>query len=703
MAALAPVKSSLPLLKASCNETELIDSLYQNLAQLIQKTGLSASQAENILHAKKVTHLVLPRGKSSVFESPFFGKIPREYQAHLLKILNLFPCSTHFDFFTIFHAKIFQGLNKLCEDLGETAELKRLVAEFAEVITFFYLRSECKHQIDHLVKNHPARTIEHIKILRLPLFSKNPQGIATDLIRIKEKISSLSFPLKEELMLDFDLFIWICSSISEKEITEFGFLQNLFAHRECTTQFRTFSDLLPIVEYYHTLLKHLTSPAKSKLLKERIPLSAKEYFQCFETILGVLKRLEGRAVFTKQDIKTIYLSISRVLIHTGAQFAEVSCFSDQMVTAVNQGKKTYLDSDLRNLEKSLAYFFFDKGWINFAKLMLDVIEFTNTYNFSGHFDRAFFLTIIMGLTKKDPCLKVADPNFEILNTFFSEAARLKLYKADLNTERGLINNLLIGHFEETSLEELEALLQKKISSIEKKESTPEKTTEDVLSEKTTNFLAVKFWTFANILYMLDKKRFCAGVEKLKKKLDKYISSIGPQIDRQALQEVIREGFFRAFEFQLYELLLYRDITFVLEGKKDEELIPQPLLDLLFFAVPGVDDSEDEAEEEKKEEVVAQASVEKEKPPLKGAPVKKELKKTEEEDLADDILTARRSRQILAILNKLHFHAIRQKGSHAIFGLGEDGQVVVPLHEEIKRGTLQSIYRQVKEAQRALYS
>lgn len=223
MAALAPVKASLPLLKASCNESELIDSLYQNLAQLIQKTGLSASQADNILHAKKVRHLVLPRGQRSAFDSPFFGKIPKEYQAHVVKILNLFPCASHFDFFTIFQAKIFQGLNKLCEDLGQTADLKSLVAEFAQVITFFFLRSESKHQIDNLLKNYPAKITEHIKILRLPLFSKNPEMIARDLIQIKEKISSLSFPAKEELILDFELFISICSSISEKEITEFGF------------------------------------------------------------------------------------------------------------------------------------------------------------------------------------------------------------------------------------------------------------------------------------------------------------------------------------------------------------------------------------------------------------------------------------------------------------------------------------------------
>lgn len=55
------------------------------------------------------------------------------------------------------------------------------------------------------------------------------------------------------------------------------------------------------------------------------------------------------------------------------------------------------------------------------------------------------------------------------------------------------------------------------------------------------------------------------------------------------------------------------------------------------------------------------------------------------------------KEVCKILSKFGFIFIRQKGSHAI--LKKDGNptllVVVPMHPEIKRGTLSSILRQAR--------
>jgi len=53
-------------------------------------------------------------------------------------------------------------------------------------------------------------------------------------------------------------------------------------------------------------------------------------------------------------------------------------------------------------------------------------------------------------------------------------------------------------------------------------------------------------------------------------------------------------------------------------------------------------------------------------------------------------------EVCRILERHGFTAMRQRGSHCIMQLKKEGTTVtvpVPLHEELRRGTLQSIIRQ----------
>lgn len=50
------------------------------------------------------------------------------------------------------------------------------------------------------------------------------------------------------------------------------------------------------------------------------------------------------------------------------------------------------------------------------------------------------------------------------------------------------------------------------------------------------------------------------------------------------------------------------------------------------------------------------------------------------------------RQIIKVLGRLGFEQRRQRGSHVIMRRGADG-CVVPLHDEVKVGTLAGILRQ----------
>lgn len=48
--------------------------------------------------------------------------------------------------------------------------------------------------------------------------------------------------------------------------------------------------------------------------------------------------------------------------------------------------------------------------------------------------------------------------------------------------------------------------------------------------------------------------------------------------------------------------------------------------------------------------------------------------------------------IVRALERLGFHQVRQRGSHVVLQKGSSG-CVVPLHREVKRGTLGGIVRQ----------
>ncbi|MDO8554468.1 MAG: type II toxin-antitoxin system HicA family toxin [Candidatus Micrarchaeota archaeon] len=63
-------------------------------------------------------------------------------------------------------------------------------------------------------------------------------------------------------------------------------------------------------------------------------------------------------------------------------------------------------------------------------------------------------------------------------------------------------------------------------------------------------------------------------------------------------------------------------------------------------------------------------------------------------------------QVIKILSKMGFHAIRQKGSHVvlekIIGMERWG-CVVPLHKDLKVGTLKGILKQAKISEDEFFS
>ncbi|MCG6120371.1 MAG: type II toxin-antitoxin system HicA family toxin [Blastomonas sp.] len=55
------------------------------------------------------------------------------------------------------------------------------------------------------------------------------------------------------------------------------------------------------------------------------------------------------------------------------------------------------------------------------------------------------------------------------------------------------------------------------------------------------------------------------------------------------------------------------------------------------------------------------------------------------------------RDIIAALERLGFEQVRQRGSHVVMRRGSNG-TVVPLHKEVKTGTLAGILRQAELTQ-----
>lgn len=60
------------------------------------------------------------------------------------------------------------------------------------------------------------------------------------------------------------------------------------------------------------------------------------------------------------------------------------------------------------------------------------------------------------------------------------------------------------------------------------------------------------------------------------------------------------------------------------------------------------------------------------------------------------------RDVVRALERLGFGKVRQRGSHVVMRRGETG-CVVPLHREIKTGTLAGIIRQAQLSQEELLS
>ena len=60
------------------------------------------------------------------------------------------------------------------------------------------------------------------------------------------------------------------------------------------------------------------------------------------------------------------------------------------------------------------------------------------------------------------------------------------------------------------------------------------------------------------------------------------------------------------------------------------------------------------------------------------------------------LSSIRARDLIKILEKLGFEAVRQKGSHLFFKHDDGRTTVVPIHggEEISRGLLRQILREI---------
>jgi predicted RNA binding protein YcfA (HicA-like mRNA interferase family) len=57
-----------------------------------------------------------------------------------------------------------------------------------------------------------------------------------------------------------------------------------------------------------------------------------------------------------------------------------------------------------------------------------------------------------------------------------------------------------------------------------------------------------------------------------------------------------------------------------------------------------------------------------------------------------------SREVIRALEKLGFEAVRQNGSHVVMKkMTDDGEIgcVVPMHRELKVGTLSSVLKQAK--------
>jgi len=51
------------------------------------------------------------------------------------------------------------------------------------------------------------------------------------------------------------------------------------------------------------------------------------------------------------------------------------------------------------------------------------------------------------------------------------------------------------------------------------------------------------------------------------------------------------------------------------------------------------------------------------------------------------------REVLKALLKIGFHPVRQRGSHIVVESSEGKSIVIPRHEEIRRGTLLAIIEQ----------
>ena len=684
-------------------KTEVILSLtrdlFARLGERLTHVGFSLAEAHQIADLQTILPKPATTPHPSIFADRLFPSMTDPEKRHFLSIVQEYNCNFDTSLFHVMGVRLINNWRGLEKELGRAhcPGKDMFFSNYWKFICYLMINAEA----EDLYRDRPlavTRFIEGGAFLSTADYGSELLKVHTQLTKIRKPSAA-----KERTILDLEIFMKFLGSA--ECALKFGYLARLETYQECQGRPTHVKEYLPFIQYAHFISRILD---KNGLICRSCDSLLTRSFESMEKELTHLKESKS-GVQTKQ-LDRIYKIYIDVILKTGDLFHK----SNQKAIGY------FIDPSRAILEEASQNFydFFSLGsalyWLHPIAVTLELqhdIRITSLIN--------RIKTLSLFLSSQKPEQASLAPSLARLAPLRDQCDSVKFLRLDKDSLKRVNTQFLRMLDLERDLEPVYRILR----SGEEREAMS-----SVLSETPTDREGRKKIVQSSISMQIDLiskiestfvyESFEGDLTRIYAETKTLLEALPAEMLTEEFQEGVRELFFEALEDVCYEFLLYQDVRKLLfnEEISFEKLMPQALLDLLCFELPGKPNIDSEVEQTALEELdvavealrltpsVLMEEKKAEQKPAKAAKASKQEKKAEAPKQPHELATAfeeeikqsKKFRQIINVLKRMNLKIVRQRGSHVVLQ-GAHGIVVVPHHAELREGTVRSIASQALRA------
>ncbi len=710
---------SIPMFSFS-EKDRIIESLSSTIFDLLKDDFLrfgcgSSLQARSLVDLTYVKEDHASALRSSIFEQPHFPALSDDQKELFLSMIQDVSCHGETFLFHALFIKIISTVQVLEQDIQ-----KPFIKDLKHRLLFFFweavLHYEAKDDVLCIMKDIPHKTHGLVSLMRKDEYRVSPlylsryfDEVILELTKIA-RASKYKDLLIKELML-FQIFL------RDQRVDHVLFRIELASFKEFQIHANRLDDLLPITHFGCLLLQTFEKHKIGFILLD-------DFKAAFEGIDHEIKELLSRGAPTaKQTSKKSFRAIlDRIYMHY-VHIAKKGTFVHTQLLLIKAEILAKERIDMDDLASKIPL-------IEFISLFSYFMQKITTSLSRDHHHKMFPILSRMNMSIItmffSPCFTemerfpTCSPVFQDL---YQKCRRARFLDMDESSVEPFLKAFFFILMPQSEYEDI------KQSLLLRRDDVACADVEDRRSALEGPFYYLKKDTGTSSLYFLydHNVKSCMNFEKFSRDLAsihrqaiEFVQTLPQELITDDLQDYLRLIFFDALKKQLVECLLYRDLVKLLDNVdlSFEEVFPESLLDMLCFELPSLMQKE---EEEEIESFVEDFSLE--DTPLAASPkaeasdpvqapsatvfTTKENPKTTAPDMLEssmpslqDFKHAKKYRQVKKLLKKMNIDFIRSRGSHMIFGEGDEGQVVVPKHVNARGlalGTRLSIFEQALKA------